>query len=503
FGADYFDVIDNLDGTFTVDSAILGGSTGLAAEADLFRLTFHPVSDGAGTVTLSDVTLRDLLNGDIGALVSGATITVDCTAPPGVTDLTSAPGHEKVNLDWTMADASDVDHYEIWRAVWNLGAGSETVSAYPEYDDDNPTEPVWPFDHAAAVASLEWTLIDDTVVGTAVGFVDGHAPRGIYYYEVYAVDSVDNIGPGAGPLNRATNYWLGDVDTPYDGDVDVLDIDELAATYGWGTGDGGYNNEVDVGPTDDTSGFGIPETDSEVDFEDLMVFALNFGNVSPRLPAGGTPTPVLVWQRIDATTWALVLAEPCADLKGVHLRAPLPDGVTCEVSVGDLLAEQSGPGFAANAPDRGLDAGVALLGRGTSICGQGELVRVSFSRDVQLAPRVTARDGSNGDLEVSLTTEAEALTPLRFAARQNFPNPFNPKTTIAFDLPEGREVRVAVYAVDGSLVRMLVDGALPAGSHEVVWDGRDDRRQDVASGAYFYRIDAGTDSQVHKMMLMK
>jgi len=506
YGPDYFYVIDNLDGTFTIDSAILGGSTGLDVEADLFRVTFHPAGDGVGTVTLSDVEFRDMDNGGIGASIDGATITVDCTAPPGVTGLASAPGHEKVTLDWTMADATDVDHYEIWRAVWNLGSGQETVSAYPEYDDDNPTEPIWPADHAAADASLEWvklTTVPDPLPGTAVGYVDNHAPRGIYYYEVYAVDAAGNIGPGAGPMNRATNYWLGDVEMPYDGTVGVPDIDELASTYGWGTGDGGYKPEVDVGPTDTNDGFGIPATDSEVDFEDLMIFALNYGNVAPRQPVGGTEEPILVWQRIDATTWALVLSEPCADLKGLHLRAPLPDGVTCEVFAGDLLDEQPGLGFAANAPDRGLDAGVALMGRGAVICGQGELVRVSFSGDVTTSPLVTARDGSNGDLEISLTTEAEPLTPLRFAAHPNFPNPFNPLTKIAFDLPEGRAVRVAVYALDGSLVKTLIDSELPAGSHEVVWDGRDERRQNVASGTYFYRIDAGTDSQVHKMMLMK
>ncbi len=505
FSNHYFFPIDNGNGTFTVDSAILGGTTGLTTAANLFAITFHPVSDGTGTVTMPTVVLRDLTNGDIGSTVAGATITVDCTAPPAVTNLTSTPGHQKVTLGWTMAVATDVHHYEVWRALWHTG--DNVTSAYPEYDDMvADKEPTWPANHAAVLLNPEWALVAPALPGTATIFVNSYAPRGIYYYEVYAVDAAGNFGPGSSPDNRATNYWLGDVDPPlaYNGLVDVQDISRLGASYGFGGNHTSYNNHCDVGPTDTHGGRGIPLTDSTVGFEDLMIFAQNFGVVGPaRQPAGGTENPMLVWQRIDATTWSLLLAEPCTNLKGLHLTAPLPEGVTCEVAAGALLAGQSSPGFAANAPGNGLDAGVALLGQGATIGGAGELLRVVFSADVELQPRVSARDGANGDLTVNMTTEITPVTPLRFAAHQNFPNPFNPQTTIAFVLPESREVRLAVYSLDGSLVRMLVDGALPAGPHTVVWDGLDSQSQGVASGAYFYRIEAGQDSQVRKMLLMK
>jgi len=460
------------------------------------------------TVAVDSYRMRDPDNVDLFADVSGVSFMVDCTAPPGVTGLTSAPGHEKVTLDWTMADATDVDHYEIWRAVWNLGAGFETVSAYPEYDDDNPTEPVWPADHAAAVASLEWvklTTVPDPLPGTAVGYVDNHAPRGIHYYEVYAVDAAGNIGPGAGPLNRATNYWLGDIDPPttYDGDVDVQDIDELGATFGFVHGVGGYEPEADVGPTDDNSGFGIPATDNEIDFEDLMIFAMNYGNVAPRQPAGGTETANLAWLQLDGRTWALELVEPCANLKGLRLRTGLPTGVSCVVSAGGLLDAQVSPAFVANIDRHGLDANLALMGRGTVICGQGELLRVVFDAEVEVEPVATARRDDNADLQVSMTSGTGIMTPSRFAAAQNFPNPFNPSTTIAFDLPDARQVRLGVYAVDGSLVRTLVDGEMPPGSHAIVWDGLDAARQRVATGTYFYRLEAGRDIEIRKMTLMK
>ena len=501
-GSTIFFVVDEGGGVYSVNESILGTTPGLLAAGNLFTLVLTTSGDGVVEVTVESYRMRDPANQDIYAAMSGVSFTVDCTEPPGVTDLTTAPGHQKVTLAWTMADASDVDHYEVWRAVWHTG--DNVTSAYPEYDDANPSQPVWPADRAAADASPEWSLVDDTLPGTAVGYVDSYAPRGIYYYEVYAVDAAGNVGPGAGPMNRCTNYWLGDTDPPaYDGEVDVQDIDELGSAFGYAHGGMGYDNEVDVGPTDDTSSFGIPATDNVIDFEDLMIFAMNFGNVAPRQPAGGTPNAVLAWIRLEGNTWALALVEPCADFKGLRLRAGLPDGVVCDVRAGELLDAQVSPAFVANIDRNGLDASLALLGRGGAIAGAGELLRVTFSADVSIVPEIDARRTDNGELRVSQTTGSEPQTPARFSAGQNYPNPFNPKTTIAFALPEARQVRLGVYALDGSLVRTLVDGPLTAGDHEIVWDGLDSARQRVATGTYFYRLVAGADTEVRKMMLVK
>jgi len=86
---------------------------------------------------------------------------------------------------------------------------------------------------------------------------------------------------------------------------------------------------------------------------------------------------------------------------------------------------------------------------------------------------------------------------------QNHPNPFNPSTAIAFALPRGMETKLAVYAIDGSLVTTLVNEVLPEGTHEVTWDGSDSSGNQVASGAYFYRLSAGDDLQVKRMVLVK
>jgi flagellar hook assembly protein FlgD len=86
---------------------------------------------------------------------------------------------------------------------------------------------------------------------------------------------------------------------------------------------------------------------------------------------------------------------------------------------------------------------------------------------------------------------------------QNSPNPFSASTRIVFGLREAADVRVRIYDVAGRLVRDLVDSHFAASRHVVAWDGRDDAGRVVASGMYFYRIDAGTFVQTRKLLLMR
>jgi hypothetical protein len=70
----------------------------------------------------------------------------------------------------------------------------------------------------------------------------------------------------------------------------------------------------------------------------------------------------------------------------------------------------------------------------------------------------------------------------------NYPNPFNPSTTIRYDLPKDAGVKMDIYDVMGRKVRTLMDGSRSAGSYSVVWNSRDDHGRDVASGVYLYRF---------------
>ncbi|MEN8006747.1 MAG: choice-of-anchor D domain-containing protein, partial [Candidatus Krumholzibacteriota bacterium] len=100
-------------------------------------------------------------------------------------------------------------------------------------------------------------------------------------------------------------------------------------------------------------------------------------------------------------------------------------------------------------------------------------------------------------------TPVEPSMPLVYALGQNFPNPFNPKTEIRFELPHAKNTRLRIYDLRGRLVKDLVSGHMDAGRHSVVWMGRDNGGRQVASGVYYYKIDSGTFSEVKRMTLVK
>ncbi|MFH1314500.1 MAG: M1 family aminopeptidase [Candidatus Eisenbacteria bacterium] len=91
----------------------------------------------------------------------------------------------------------------------------------------------------------------------------------------------------------------------------------------------------------------------------------------------------------------------------------------------------------------------------------------------------------------------------RIHLAQNSPNPFNPTTRIAFSLPYGAEVRMAVYDVQGREVVRLVDKDLDPGKHTVTWSGRDAAGRKVASGVYWYLLQADNQVSRRKMVLLK
>ena len=85
----------------------------------------------------------------------------------------------------------------------------------------------------------------------------------------------------------------------------------------------------------------------------------------------------------------------------------------------------------------------------------------------------------------------------------NYPNPFNPTTTIVYEMPSAGDVMLAIYDVRGALVRTLAQGNKPAGPHITRWDGRDERGRAVASGVYFARLELGRATITRKLTLLK
>ena len=151
----------------------------------------------------------------------------------------------------------------------------------------------------------------------------------------------------------------------------------------------------------------------------------------------------------------------------------------------------------------------------------GELYEITYTDDNGLA-RFTVPPENDGIMSVTATKnnyipgqllvkvgtpldvdEDNTILPATVEIGQNFPNPFNPSTTIGFSLPEMATVALTIYDISGRAVKWLAGGAYPAGNHRVTWNGDNYLGEQVSSGVYFYKFDTGTTNVVKQMTLLK
>ena len=142
--------------------------------------------------------------------------------------------------------------------------------------------------------------------------------------------------------------------------------------------------------------------------------------------------------------------------------------------------------------------------------GEGRLVEVTFKTggmplpsDFQIAEGILIDLEGNVDAIRNIEIGHLRDVPRQFGVAQNVPNPFNPTTTISYQLPEPAHTRLVIYNLLGQEVRTLVDESLEPGFYVSEWDARDAHGRQLASGIYIYRLQAGSFSQARRMMLLK
>ena len=95
------------------------------------------------------------------------------------------------------------------------------------------------------------------------------------------------------------------------------------------------------------------------------------------------------------------------------------------------------------------------------------------------------------------------LLPEKFLVRDNYPNPFNPITTIQYELPNYSNVKVTLFDITGRTIKEIKFGEMAPGRHAYVWDGTNDVGNLVSTGIYFFQINAGSNTAIKKMLLLK
>jgi PKD repeat protein len=94
-------------------------------------------------------------------------------------------------------------------------------------------------------------------------------------------------------------------------------------------------------------------------------------------------------------------------------------------------------------------------------------------------------------------------TPVAFRLMPNYPNPFNDRTTLIYQIPDPAEIALSVYDIGGQHIATIAEGHRDAGEYAVTWDGRDDRGYPVASGVYIVQLNGGPSSQSQKVLYLK
>ena len=137
--------------------------------------------------------------------------------------------------------------------------------------------------------------------------------------------------------------------------------------------------------------------------------------------------------------------------------------------------------------------------------------------DVEIISGTWTIVATNGEVDIyaqngpfTLTIDGSKLNvndsdpiPETFALHANYPNPFNPSTTISYDLPGRAQVTLDIYDILGKQIKTLVNQSQNAGNKIAVWDGTNEFSRPVSAGVYLYQIQAGDFIQTRKMLLLK
>jgi hypothetical protein len=434
------------------------------------------------------------------ALSSNHTIDVQFAVNPAVPAISTlaatqlrtgndGDGNTKITLSWTAVPAGST--VEVWRK----GYGN-----YPDYDDGPTPGSVPPTPGSYPPAG--WTL---TTV-TSPGGTDEPGTRDFWYYVAYVTDTFGTRSPVSNQTGGTLDYHLGDVSdgtTPGLGDnkVSTSDLSVLGAHYGITGAAVAAFNYLDVGPTTDLSVNARPMTDDKVNFEDLVMFAINYFPVASAPQAHAAPAA--------SSQDALSLAAPTTVHAGEDIavrigftgtggvlalsaRLAWDPAVVQPVSftAGDAVLEQGALLFS---PTPGSVDGAVFAGSGQGFTGEGEFATLHFHVVAAGDPRfgfaaVDARDNQNHT--VALATGVTAATPRTFvtAFAPAMPNPFGRSTTFAFSLAKAGRADLEVFSVDGRRVRTITSGPREAGEYRLQWNGADDSGRPIAPGVYYARL---------------
>jgi hypothetical protein len=445
-------------------------------------------------------------SGALGPVTSGPFTVTAPPIPAAVGDLAATrvtagndgDGTTKIQLSFTpTAFAASV---EVYRAAFG---------GYPRYDDAGGLTPPTP----SYPPGAPWVITPVSASGQS----DEPATRDAFAYVLFSKNALGQVSAVSNQTPEVPDYALGDVSdgiTAGAGDnlVNDLDISLLGAHYGitGATLLSAGVSYLDVGPTLDLSVSSRPFTDGRIDFEDLVVFATNYGTVSapstlvasaeaaaraataPEVLSVEAPAVVQAGETFDA----MVHMAAAGRVQGLSTELGWDAAIAEPVAVAGAGWVEAQHGVVWSARPGTFDA-VLLGARARGLAGSGDLARVTFRARgagdpaIRIA-RVLARDAANRPLaERLLSFGAPAAAPAHTLLLAPAPNPGRGARTLSFALAQPGDVDLAIYSVDGRRVRTLAHGAFAAGTYHLTWPGDDEQHRAAAPGLYFAQLVTG------------
>jgi flagellar hook capping protein FlgD/dockerin type I repeat protein len=388
------------------------------------------------------------------------------------------------------------------KAVDNAGTGTGILVSWTASVDDavvgtfgaSGQYPIYGVDEYAVYRNGELT---GTVTRGMTSFVDASVADGSTAYK-YMVKSIDDSGIDVSSGIRtaiATSDLTGDLNG--DAFVNLSDFAIFGANYGKAEADSPENYIWAY----DLNGDGV------VDLSDFAIFGANYGTtlqvakgIAAELPTADVMM-AMSGEFDDATSTYKLHVNVGQDIDGFEFLLSY-DTNNLEFT-GDVTGLVGLP-FASETEEGVVTIANAFIGEkfnGT--------VTLSFNTLSDYDDMIFSIDNAlvfdGVDLaKVTDIAEFEAKpVPTVYTLSQNFPNPFNPTTTINYAIPQTGQVELAIFNTAGQKVRTLVAQEQSAGFYKMVWDGRNEMGESVASGVYIYRLHSGSFSKTAKMNLIK
>ena len=463
--------------------------------------TLSALAAGAPGTRTVDYYLRD----DAGnQSMFTAFIEYDNTNPPPPAAAQGVPG-ASVALSWDPV--TDAQAYQI---RYNF------TNEYPTYGSGLPP---FPGD------TLQGILAVKKHVGTSYTF---NAPQDdLYAFSIWTLSNCGLWSTIPDSTVRENNYRLGDFEDPDEnlGSDSCLSFDPefvaLAMAYNTTFGGPGYNQYLDFAPTSDGSATGYAIPDTYVDFEDLVIFALNYKwsraktdceGAAAKVSGGALALAGDITVSAEIPSYVIRSGEEFsvpisisdgAGVAGYHLVFAYDREALELISVnpGQVYEGVAKPFFYHDGDAAGIDISSAVL-NDEGFAG-GEIAVATFrtrtSGSVTLKDALLdVRDWNNQKATVSFSLSAKTGSlPTVYALSQNYPNPFNPTTAIELAMPQAGQYRLTIYNVIGQVVQVF-EGQSDAGYMTFNWDA-----SKQASGVYLYKVTAGDFSATRKMILLK